>query len=170
MSAIYGNVVGSSTTLGKSVVIKDDSGTEFVGVVVDQETVLTATPNDIRKGKIAATEDGIIEGEKEIPAYHTTQGARAISVGSEFIITSLKDLNKYDYTKLQAIICDFNTSLSDSVSTNKVCIDDNVYDVQSTERLSVVTKNDNDKIIEFGIINETSKPQILRFFTYKEIE
>ena len=169
MSAIYGNVVGASSTLGKSVVIKGTDGTELVGVVTDTEKVFTATPNDIRKGKIAATEDGIIEGQKDIPAYRTTMGTRMILPGSDFTIP-LKSYEQYDYTKLQCIITPFDGSLANSVLVEKTIINDNVFAVGSKEILSTVTKNKDTQSIDLNIINNSDKRYIIRYFTYREEE
>ena len=166
---IYGNTVGGGGALGKSVIIQGNDGTELVGVVVGQETVMTATPNDIRKGKIAATEAGIVEGEKEIPAYETTTGTRLITAGSEFKIPlSLRD--KYDYTKLQCIIVVQNTDTTDSVAAEKVVINDAVYVVNSVTKLADVTKDTTNKSINLNITNDTDKKYYIRYFTYREEE
>lgn len=169
MSIIYGNMVGGGGVLGKSVIIKGTDGTELVGVVTDKETVLTATPNDIRKGKIAGTENGIIEGEKEIPAYETTAGTQLIMAGKKFSIP-LSLRNKYDYTKLQCVIVAQNTNTTDSVATEKVVINDVVYAVNSTEKLADVTKNAITKSIDLNITNDTDKKYYIRYFTYREEE
>lgn len=169
MSTIYGNMVGGAG-LAQSYILEDSEGKQLTAVMVDKDTMFDATENDIREGKVAATEKGVVTGQKVIPAYHTTQGFVEIPSGSRFEITSLIDLNAYDYTKLQVVICEFNTSLSDSVSTNKVVINDNVYQVQSTDSISTVIKNSDEKSIDLGITNETGKLQIIRYFTYKEIE
>lgn len=168
--SVSGILEMGGSTLEQTYILRDVDGRELVAVVSDEEVTLDATPNDIREGKVAATDTGVTIGEKVIPAYHTNQGAILIPVGSEFKITSLLDLDAYDYTKLQAVICDFNTSLSNSVSTNKVVIEDHVYAVHSVTSLSVLVKNEINKSVDFGIINDTGIPQILRFFTYKEIE
>lgn len=167
---ITGRIIGGNPVTPKSYVFQTEDGQEFVGVLVDEETIFNATANDIRQGKIAVTDAGKIVGDKVIPAYHTTQGYRIIPNGSSLKITSLQDLDKYDFTKLQAMICDFNTSLNDSVSVSKVVMDDSVYEVLSTTVVSTINRNKNDKTIELGLTNETGSPQILRFFTYKEIE
>lgn len=171
MSSIVGNIIGGGgNSIPKTYILQTEDGREIPAVLTEEEVDITATANDIRLGKIAVTENGVIEGTKVIPTYHTTQGYQIIPAGSELKITSLNTLNRHDYTKLQTIICDFNTSLKDSVSASKVVIDDNVYAVNSTISISVVSKNDSNKHVEFGITNETDKPQILRYFTYKEIE
>lgn len=65
MGIIYGNVIGVVDPI-KTIVFVDENGHEVAaGVVVDQETVFTATSNDIVAGKIAATEIGITVGTHE---------------------------------------------------------------------------------------------------------
>lgn len=145
-------------------------GDEIPAVLVDELTIFDATENDIREGKTAATDSGVTTGTKVIPSYQTNQGVRVIMPNSSLIIKGLSDNNEYDYTKLQTIICLFNTSLSDSVAAEKVSIDDAVYETRSTELIASVTKNHIDKTIEFGIVNNSDKPYIIRYFTYKEIE
>lgn len=132
-------------------------------------TALTATADDIRVGTTAITEEGVIEGTKEIPAYHTTESTKIITAGESFSI-QLEKLDLYDYTKFQAIICTYNSSMSNSVAAEKVVINDNVYAVNSTDSLSTLTKDHDNKTIEFGITNNSDKLVIVRFFTYKEIE
>ena len=168
---IYGNMIGGASSLGKTLIITDENGVELTGVITEKEVVFTANAaTDIREGKVAATGEGIVTGSKVIPSYHTTEGVQVAQNGSVLKITSLKKSKLYEFTKLQSIICDFNTSLADSVSASKVSIGDNVYTVQSTEALSAITINDTDQTIEFGVTNNTGKPQVIRFITYKEIE
>ena len=146
-------------------ILVDENGYEVPAVLVDEPVTLTATPNDIRIGTTAVTEEGVVTGEKEIPAYHTTAGFKVIPNGSAFVLP----LPHYDYTKLQAIICLFNTSLTDSVAAERVAIEDNVYPVQSTvPEAQIVIDNDN-KRIDFGITNTSGKMCLIRYFTYKEI-
>ena len=131
-------------------------------------TPLTATANDIRIGTTAITEEGTITGTKEIPAYHAVEGHKIITAGKEFkFALTLSDL--YDYTKLQCIICPFDTSIAQSVSAEKVAIENNVYEVNSTIVVSTITKDATNKSIDFGFTNNTSNRYVIRFFTYKEI-
>lgn len=164
---IIGNVVGGSP-LVKSYILETEDGKEIPAVLTAQEVVFDATPNDIREGKVAATGDGVTVGEKVIPSYHTNEGYKVIRPGSKFTIP-LKSMRLYEYTKLQAIICPYNSSLSNSVSAEKVAINDNVYEVNSDVSISIVGKDDLEQSIDLGIANNTDKPYILRFFTYKEI-
>ena len=59
---IIGNMAGCYSPIGKTFVVADPDGNEVTGVIVSQETVLTATAADIVMGKIAATDDGIVVG------------------------------------------------------------------------------------------------------------
>lgn len=167
---IVGNVVGGSfQALSKSFILKTEDGQEIPAVLVDQQVVFTATPNDIRCGKVAATGDGVTVGEKVIPSYHTSEFARYIPAGSEFTIP-LSIMDRYDYTKLQVIICKYNTSMLDSVLSQKVGILDKMYDVGSDKEISSITKDTINKSINLGITNNTDYPCVIRCFTYKEID
>lgn len=155
----------------KVFILRDEAGNQVVGVLASTETVLTATVQDIRKGETAVTEEGMVVGEKIIPAYHTHEGTKLIMPNKEMVINfSAFDIPYYDYTKLQAIICVYNTTISNSVNADKVSINDKVYNVNSTEVLSSVTKRIEDKTISFGIVNELEKPCVVRYFTYKEMK
>lgn len=168
---IVGNVIGSNPITPKSYILRTEDGLEVAGILVSEETLFTATENDIREGKIAGTEKGVTTGEKIIPACHTSEGVRVVPSGSRMSIPNpSSDIDAYDYTQLQTIICSYNTSLSNSVSAEKVSIGDTVYNVNSTDSLSIITKNHDTKSIDLGIVNESDKPCIIRFFTYKETE
>ena len=166
---IVGNPIGCVIANPDVYLLQDENGNEYPAVMVSEETVFTATTNDIRQGKTAATAEGVVEGEKVIPAYHTHQGAVAIPVGSVLKVR-LMNLDTYDYTKFQAIVCDFNTSLNDSVLSKQTVINDNVYEVLSKTPISEITKDDTSKSVIFGIENTSDIPCIIRYFTYKEIE
>jgi hypothetical protein len=62
MSTICGNLVGGIVGYGKSFLLVDENGTELNGMVVDELTLLTATPEDIKLGKTAGTDSGIVTG------------------------------------------------------------------------------------------------------------
>ena len=170
MAKIYGNMVGGGGGGGlpKSYILETEGGARLVGVLVGEETIFDATDNDVREGKTYASDNGVSTGTKVIPSYNTFEGYKIITSGSEFKV-KLAQLDLYDYTKLQALFCAFNTSLSNSVATDKISINGNVYNVESIDVLATVTKNDIDKTIEFGITNNTDIPYIVRYFTYKEI-
>ena len=164
---IYGNPVGGALN-AKTYQLECNGGTaEIMAVVVDEETIFDADVNDVRAGKVFATNNGVKVGTKNIPAYNTCAGYRIIAPNEEFkIVLSASDL--YDYTKLQCIICPFNTSISDSVAADRVVIDGNLYEVNSSTVLSKVTKDATEKAIKLGITNDSSSSYIIRLFTYKE--
>ena len=166
---IVGNMIGGNPLTPKTYIFVTEDGQEMPGVLVGSEMILTATANDIRKDSVAVTDTGVTTGTKVIPAYHTTEGYRAIPNGSEYSIPFYDDLGYCEYTKLMVIICSYNTSIANSVSAEKVVINDNVYAVNSTSSLSTVTVNATDKKIFLGITNDSGSPVILRYFTYKEI-
>jgi len=147
-------------------ILVDENGNEYPAVMTAKEVILTAdAATDIRKGTVAVTDKGVVTGEKEIPAYHVTQGSRAIPDGRNCEI----NVQNYEYTKLQAVMCLFNTDSSNSVAADRVVIDSKVYPVQSTiAEASVTTKSDPGSI-DFGITNTSGKPYLIRYFSYKEI-
>lgn len=59
---ICGNLVGGITAYGKTFVIVDEDGNEMTGVLVDEITIFDATAEDIKIGKVAATDSGIVTG------------------------------------------------------------------------------------------------------------
>ena len=154
--------------LGRTVILECEDGTEVVGVIVDSEKVFTADENDIRQGKIAATDKGVTTGTKVIPSYHTFQGTRFVPAGTTFYIP-LPEQDGYDFTELQALMCQYGGTLAGSVVTEKVSIGGVVYPVASAEALATVEKDAENKAIQFGITNNANLPFILRYFTYKEI-
>lgn len=158
---------GGSTELETYILI-DEDGNEIPAVFVADEVVFDATENDIREGMTAATAEGVTTGTKVIPSYHTTEGIKYIPVGDPLSVT-LIDQDRYDYTKLQAIICRYNTSLPESVATEKVSIDGSTYAVNSADVIASVIKDHTTKTIDFGIINNGDSPLVLRYFTCKEI-
>lgn len=147
----------------------DGEGNEFLGTLVDEETVFTATANDIREGIIAASDLGVVKGEKVIPSYHTSEGYQIIMPNSTFIISVLKSLDRYDFTKLQAIICPWTGTLAGSVKAEKVSIDGKVYKANSNVAIAEVIKDSEKQQINFQVTNESNQLYVLRYFTYKEI-
>lgn len=61
---IVGNMVGGSTPL-KTVTIVDENNNEYIGVIVDQEVIFTATDSDVLKGKVYASDHGVSVGTHE---------------------------------------------------------------------------------------------------------
>lgn len=163
---INGNAVGGIVGYGKTFVLTDENGNEITGIVVGEETVFTAQPSDIKIGKTAATESGVVEGT-DTKTYRTNTGRRAILPGESFLIP-LIDYDAYNYTKFQCIITVFNTTLDDSVSAEKISLGDSVYAVNTTSALSDVIKNSANKSIELNITNNTENVYVINYFTYKE--
>ena len=145
--------------------IVTEDGEEFAQLTTQETVELTATANDIRLGTTAVTENGVTTGEKDIPSYQTRAGVIVIRPKAEFVLP-FGD-NQYDYTKLQAMTAIFNKNLTDSVAVDRVVIEDSVYLPGSVEAISTVTKDDENKSINFGITNGDS-PSVIRYFTYRE--
>ncbi len=147
-------------------ILVDEDGHEMECFLTEEEVELNATPNDIRIGMTAVTDTGVTVGEKEIPAYHTAEGYIVVTPGS---VAQLKGVEDCDYTKMLALICSYNSTVANSVSTEKVCVNRTVYLVNSTDVVSTVTIDISNKSINFGVTNNSGKPQILRYIRYKEI-
>lgn len=152
-----------------TVLLVDENGAELVATRAGEEVIFTATANDIRAGKVAANDEGVVTGEKVIPSYHTTEGYRQIKSGTNFVIPNLDWLDLYDFSKLQVIICPYTGDIASSVAAEKIAINDSVYAVKSTEIIATVTKDSENKAINFGITNNSENTYILRYFMYKEI-
>lgn len=164
--SISGGLVGSYSQLGKTFILEDSDGNTIEGVVVDQITIFDATPKDVKIGKIFASEDGIAEGT-DTKTYRTTCGSIGIAPGESAIIP-LSKYNNYDYTELQCIIAEFNTTLLNSVSANKIVLKDKVYDVNSINSIADVTKDIDLKSINLNFINDSEDDIVIHFFTYRE--
>ena len=165
--AIYGNPVGGALNAKTYELQYNGVTTPIMAVVVDEEKVFDATENDVRKGKVFASNSGVKVGTKDIPAQRTTQGEAIVLPNKSFSIL-LDEYNQYDYTKLQCMISKFDTSVKNSVAVDRVVIDDFVYAVNSTNALSSVTKNQETKTVNLNITNETSDTFVLRYFTFRE--
>lgn len=165
MSGLYGNATGGFG-IPKMVEIVDGNGNTLVGTVTDSAVVFDATREDVKVGKMFASNDGVQEGI-DTKTYRTTQASRAILPGESFSIP-LEDNDMYNYTKFQAMIANFNITIDDSVSVNKIVFNDVVYDVNSTAKLSNVAKNTLTKSIDLNITNSTSDTYVIHYSTYKE--
>lgn len=169
-NVIYGNMVGGGAAPLKTLILEDESGNEVIGVVTGSEVIFTATDNDVRKDMIYASDNGVSIGTKVIPAYHTFAGTKVIAKGKTVTISTLNtDVDVYDYTKLQTLICLFNTNISNSVAAEKISVDDSVYNVKSTEAIATIVKDHDTKTINLNITNDSDKNWILRYFGYKEV-
>lgn len=153
----------------KSYILIDADGNEIPGVLVDEETIFTAEEVDVRKGKVFVNDTGVKTGTKIIPSYNTTEGFIGIPPGGRMKVTLNDERDLYDYTKFQAIICPYNTTIADSVSAEKIAINDKVHNVLSTDVVGIITKDAGSASIDFGINNDTGTMAIIYYFTYKEI-
>ncbi len=165
MSGLYGNPCGGFG-MPKMLEIVDDNGNTIIGTVTDSEVIFDATRDDVKVGKIFASADGVQEGI-DTRTYRTTHAVQLILPGCSFSIP-LGEYDKYDYTKFQAMIAEYNTSKLDSVSINKISLNDAVYNVNSNTKLSDVTKNASSKSIDLNITNDTDNAYIIHYNTYKE--
>lgn len=165
-NVIYGNMVGGGSAPLKTLILTDENGNEVVGVVTESVQAFNATPADVIVGKTFVSDEGIKVGENT-KTYRVTKASEIILPGMNYSIL-LNYYDAYDYTKFQCMISKFNTSFSDSVDTNKISLENNVYEVNSTEVLSKVTKNADTKSVDLNIVNDTSNIYIVHFFTYKE--
>ena len=62
---IAGNMVGGRAPLN-TILFEDEEGNQLVGVVVGSEVMLTATPEDVKKGKVFVSDSGISVGTLEV--------------------------------------------------------------------------------------------------------
>jgi hypothetical protein len=162
---ISGNMIGSYSQIGKTFVFVDEDGNEVTGVVTDVEQIFNATPEDVKIGKTFVSDCGVAEGV-DTRTYRTQHGSCLIFPGENFSVV----LNKYDaynYTKFQAAIAIFNTTEFDSVATDKISLHDAVFRVNSSEKISDVTKNAMSKSVDLNLINDTDNIYIIHFNTYK---
>ena len=65
MSIIYGNTVGGGYSL-KTIKIVDENNNEYIGVIVDEEVIFTATDSDVLEGKVYAGDNGVSIGTLKI--------------------------------------------------------------------------------------------------------
>lgn len=165
MSKICGNVVGGNPA-EKTYVVVDENGNEFTAVAVENITVFDAEPKDVRINKTFAGNMGVQTGENTI-TYRTIYSSRLIMPGESYYIP-LRANDQYDYTKLQCLIAEFNTSITDSVNVVNVVISDNLYATNSTTVVANISKNIENKSIDFNMTNDTDKSYIIHYFTYKQ--
>lgn len=164
MSKIYGSAT-AGFGMPKTLILTDASGNEFIGVVTDSVKIFTATKDDVKVGKIFASDGGIQTGE-DTRTYRTLHACRCIFPNENFTIP-LPENNQYDYTQFQAVISEFNTTRFDSLSVEKSVLYDAVYNVNSDDKISDVTKNSDTKSVDLNIVNNTDKTFIIHYNTYK---
>lgn len=164
--SISGNLVGMYSSIGKTVILVDADGNEVTGVVTENVKVFDATPEDVKIGKTFAGEEGVLEGT-DTKTYRVIFASYLVFPGEIFSIP-LVDYDSYNYTKFQATIALFNTTVLDSTSVDKTVINDAVYNVNSNVKLSDVTKNLGTKSVDLNIVNDTDNIYIVHYSTYKE--
>lgn len=162
---IYGNATGGFG-MPKMIEITDENGNTVIGAVTDSAINLDATRNDVKIGKKFASNDGISEGT-DTKTYRTTYGVKGILPGESFTIL-LDKYDSYDYTRFQAVIAEFNTTLSDSTSVVQTALNDVVYNVNSATKVSDVSKNLLTKSIDLNITNNTDNTYVIHYMTYRE--
>lgn len=64
--SIAGNLVGTYSSIGKTLILVDENGNEIPGVIVDSQVIFTAVDSDVKKGKVYASNDGVSVGTLEI--------------------------------------------------------------------------------------------------------
>lgn len=169
MSRIIGKMSGCYSPMGKTFILQDADGADFAtAVVTEQEQVLDATPKDVRMGSVYAGSEGIKTGENTI-TYRTSEGSEYILPNADFRITALDLYDTYNYTKLQCVVAKYVSS-TDKTATEKIVLNDNVYEVGSSVAVSTVTKNAEEKTIDLNITNNTEDIYIIYYFTYTQEE
>lgn len=63
------NVIGGIPISPKTIMLQTGDGRELPAILVDEETIFTATTNDVRVGKVFATDTGVKTGHKIILEY-----------------------------------------------------------------------------------------------------
>lgn len=147
-------------------ILVDEEGNEVPAVFVENDTVFTATANDIRRGMTAVTDAGVTEGTKEIPAYHTQDGYKRIAPGGELSIPMYSD--QCQYTRFQAVVCSYNGTIMNSVAAEMVAIEGKLYIVRSVDAIASVTVDVENEAIVLGVTNDSDDYLVIRYFTYKE--
>lgn len=165
--SIVGNMAGCYSPIGKTFIIEDEDGNQVTGVVTDSIKVFDATDDDVRLGHTYAGDSGLSVGTKVIPDYHTGAGSTIIMPNDELKI-NLEQNDLYDYTYLQCIVCQWDTSLDLSLVDIYKVIDNKVYETGSNVAVSSVTKDHQTKSINFGIVNTGNDPVVIRYCAYKE--
>ena len=165
--SIYGNMVGGGGSgIGKTLIFEDETGNQFTGVITENVQVFDATPADVKIGKRFVSDSGIKTGE-DTKNYRVRFSSYLIFPNENFSIP-IEKYDGYDYTKFQAIITTFNTTVSDSTSAIKIVMNDAVYNMNSNDKLSDITKNSDTKSVDLNIINDTDITYIVHYSTYKE--
>ena len=166
--AIYGNPVGGALN-AKTYELQYNGGTTpIMAVVVDEEKVFDATENDVRKGKVFASNDGMKIGQKNIPAYETRMSTLLV-LPNETCSIPLSSEDRYAYTKFQCIVVIFSSDYDSNVTTKYISIENNLFSVETSKKVSNITQNSETKSVDLNITNDSEDIYQIRYFTYKEI-
>ena len=158
---INGNAVGGTAPI-KTVKLVDEKGNEILGVVTESEVIFTATDNDVRSGLVYASDSGVSIGTKDIPSYYTSCGHKFVLAGNRATLATLE----YDYKNIMITISTYDTSVDKSVIPTYISVGNDIYAVGSNTKLSTITFDSNNKLVDFGItVNEKS---VLRYCITKE--
>lgn len=147
-----------------SYVLSNADGTQKIYAQLSSKdpVKLTATANDIRLNKSAITNTGYTDGEKDIPAYHSGYGKKIVQAGSELTITH----KEYNYTHLMVTIATYDSSISESVKVTYVSIDNELYEANSTTKVSDITIDTINEKVNLGITADVKS--VLRYFIMRE--
>ena len=166
--AIYGNPVGGALN-AKTFMLEVNGGkTEIAATVVGEQTVFDATENDVRKGMTFASSNGVKIGQKNIPAYETRMSYFVVEPNESCSIP-LSDEDRYAYTKFQCIIVVYSSDYSSNVTTKYVSMNDGLFSVETSSKVSNITKNSKTKSIDLNMTNNSSDVYEIIYFTYKEV-
>lgn len=161
-SVISGNMIGSYSQIGKTFTLVDEDGNELTGIVVDRMTIFDATDNDVREGMVYASGSGVSTGTKIIPVYYAGYGCKIISANSAVTIST----PEYDYDDILIVISRYNTTTANSVVSTFTSIDNSMYAVGNSVKVSDIVVDMNNKKINLGIVS--SEKSVVRYFVIRE--
>lgn len=158
---IYGNAIITRKE-PQTYIFEDESGNQITGVYVDKETIFTATDNDVREGLVYASDKGQSVGTKDIPIYYASCGCKFVLANKQATIS----IPEYNYNNLMVIITTYDTSIEQSLVSTYVVIDNGVYEIGNSTKLSDVVIDTYNEQIDLGIA--VSEKSVLRYFVLKE--
>lgn len=140
----------------------DGSARAYAVKSAEEAITLTATENDIRLNTTAITNIGYTEGQKDIPAYHTQTGKKLVLAGAPVEIT----LEDYDFLHMHAMLCEYDTSIINSVLVYANVVEGVVYEANTANKLADITVDGDTKTISLGITAD--KKSVLRYFLIRK--
>lgn len=158
---ILGNALGAFG-FPKTYILTDENGNELVGVVTESEIIFTATDNDVREGSVYAGDGGVSTGTKEIPPYYARYGLKVLLAGKEAIIS----VPKYNYSNLLITISTYDTDINQSVDVSYVSVDNSIYEIGNSIKISDAIMNEEAHQIELGVT--VSEKSVLRYSVIME--